>query len=273
MGEAQRRWAEALAGWAIPEDILARAPESPWGFPPALFQARHDVSAADTPSHRRALEALPQGGDVIDVGVGGGAGSLPLARRAARLTGVDESERMLQAFADAADRAGVAHREVQGRWPEVAPAAGTADVVVCHHVLYNSQQIVPFLEALTEAASRTVVVEVTATHPGSTLKRLWRHFHDLERPSGPTYEDALAVLDEMGLRYKVEPWERAPRRRDAPRAELVAFVRRRLCLPAERDPEIDEFLGEDLVWSPGGLVTISWAGEQPVAGTGARAPR
>jgi hypothetical protein len=31
-GPAAQRWSEALATWAIPEEILAAAPQSPYGF-------------------------------------------------------------------------------------------------------------------------------------------------------------------------------------------------------------------------------------------------
>ena len=34
------RWRKQLDGWAIPEEILAAAPESPWGFPVGLFRSR-----------------------------------------------------------------------------------------------------------------------------------------------------------------------------------------------------------------------------------------
>ena len=34
------RWRQQLEGWAIPETILAAAPESPWGFPVGLFRSR-----------------------------------------------------------------------------------------------------------------------------------------------------------------------------------------------------------------------------------------
>jgi SAM-dependent methyltransferase len=261
MADAATRWRNALEAWAVPDEILARAPESPWSFPPALFRAgHHPHDHGDTPSHRRALDALPDGGSVLDVGVGGGAGSLPLAVRAAHITGVDQSEDMLAAFAEAAGAAGVSHAEVHGSWPEAAVVA-PQDVVVCHHVFYNAPRLDAFARALTKAARRRVVAELTAVHPASTLNDLWMHFHGLARPEGPTYEDAVAVLREAGLQPEVEVWHRPPRRHAAPRTELVAFVRRRLCLPAELDPEIDELLGDEPVWSPQEIATLWWDGD------------
>ena len=37
MASAAARWREALAEWAIPKEIIDRAPESPWHFPVKLF--------------------------------------------------------------------------------------------------------------------------------------------------------------------------------------------------------------------------------------------
>ena len=114
---AVERWTELLPGWGVPEEILAKAPESPWGFPPELMKRRAQAAADLEPSlsTRRALEALPEGGTVLDVGVGGGAASLPLASTASRITGVDVSEEMLGAFREAAGALEV--RAVLGAWP------------------------------------------------------------------------------------------------------------------------------------------------------------
>ena len=264
MGEAALRWAEALGEWAIPPDILARAPEPPWACPTGLFarSAREAVApgAERTPTVRRALEALPDRGAVLDVGVGGGTASLPLAPRAASITGVDESPRMLEAFAALADSRGIDHTEVQGTWPEAAAEVEPADVVVCAHVFYNVSDIEPFVAALTAKARRRVVVELTAAHPQAHLNPLWRHFHGTERPTGPTADDALAVLGQMGLNAGVERWEAPGRWESAPREELVAFARRRLCLPAERDPDVAVALDELFDAGPRSLVTFWWPG-------------
>ena len=194
-GPAARRWAEQLAAWAIPEEILAAAPESPWHFPTTIF-ASPDPEAADSPSRRRAREALPEGGTVLDVGVGGGAAGLGLVPPAGRLVGVDESAELLASFAARASERGIASEQVQGRWPDVAGSVGSADVVVCHHVFYNVPDLAAFATALTDHARRRVVVELTGVHPVVSTNPLWRHFHGLERPEGPSAADAAAVLAE-----------------------------------------------------------------------------
>ncbi|MDP8938533.1 MAG: methyltransferase domain-containing protein [Actinomycetota bacterium] len=256
-GPAARRWAEQLAAWAIPEEILAAAPESPWDFPVAIFGA--DVPDVDSPSRRRALEVLREGGTVLDVGAGGGAAGLPLAPPAGRVMAVDQSAELLAAFAARAAERGVSHAKVQGRWPDVAPSVRPADVVVCHHVLYNVPDLVPFVTALTEHARRRVVVEITAVHPVVRLNPLWRHFHGLDRPEGPTADDAAAVLVEAGIDFGSERTERPPRR-IVDRAAWVSFTRRRLCLPADREAEVAELLGDQPDVPPGDFVTFWWDG-------------
>ena len=139
------RWGRELARWAIPEWILVQASASPWECVPADFRADDGPTAAPL-SARFEREVIPAGGSVLDVGCGGGRASLALVPPGAAITGVDESEAMLaQLTATAADRA-VPVEVVHGRWPDVAPDVAPADVVVCHHVVYNAPDIVPFLE-------------------------------------------------------------------------------------------------------------------------------
>ena len=121
---AIERWREQLERWAIPAEIIAAAPESPYGFPdgalPDRGAAGDRAQAEPTPTTLRALERLPEGGRVLDVGCGGGATSLPLAGRAGVLVGVDAQEDMLEGFLANARAAGVDAEAVHGRWPEVA---------------------------------------------------------------------------------------------------------------------------------------------------------
>src|ERR671923_404152 len=271
MDDPLARWRAQLEAWAIPEEILAAAPESPWSFPVGLFRKRAERAGAgrQTPSNREAARWLPPGGSVLDVGAGAGAASLPLAGVAGRLVAVDESAAMVEAFLAAAAGAGARAEGVQGRWPEVAGRVGPADVVVCHHVLYNVADLAPFAAALTDHARRRVVVELTDRHPLVGLGPLWRRFHGLERPSGPTAGDAVAVLEALGLAPERQDWESDDRLGFDRFEELVAFTRRRLCLPADRDPEVAEALleagthQEGGVWvgaGPRRVTTLSWAG-------------
>lgn len=264
-GRAARHWADALAAWAIPQEILDAAPErQPWRFSPEVFAWTPERAATEgpvvTPSRRRALEALGEGGTVLDVGAGGGRASLPLSPPATFVTAVDSSAELLEVFAEAADREGVDHRIVLGAWPEVAPEVAPADVVVCHNVAYNIADLPPFVRALSDHARRRVVLEVTVHHPASNLNEAWRALHGLERPTSPTADDAIAVLEEMGLEIRWEASERVVHAAGRDRADMVAHARQRLCVGPERDAEIAELLGADAGRPLRRIVTIWWDG-------------
>ncbi len=68
----------------------------------------------------------------------------------------------------------------------------------------------------------------------------------------------MAVFEEMGLDIGVEMFERPSLWVGIDRAELVAFVRRRLCVGADRDAEIDVLLAEHPPPDVRSLVTVWW---------------
>ena len=255
--------------WAIPEWIMAAAPESPWGFSSRLFALSAQLALADAepgPSRRRALEALPPGGVVLDVGAGGGADSLRLAPPAGMLVAVDESQAMLDVFAQAAEGLGVAHREIAGRWPEVADQAPTAAVVVCRHVVYNVAELASFLVALSDHAERRVVIELTDLHPQSDLSSLWKAIHGVERPTGPTAEDAADVATALGYDVHVERSDEPALWHAWPRDDRIAFARRRLCLGPGHDAEIGAYI-DQTARLPRRLVTLWWGPSSTGNGT------
>ena len=269
MGRASEQWRSALAEWAIPEHITAAVTESPWVMPTEVFARRADqyVAQPTGQSWERASEALTPRGSVLDVGAGAGAASLPLAALTRELTAVDVSDTMLAALTERADRLGLATRTIVGRWPDVAPEVPPADVVLCHHVFYNAPDLSAFAAALHDHARRRVVVELPARHPMFALNPLWNILHSLSRPLGPTAEDAVAVLRELGIEPRVERWPRPPRPEYPSFDALVTITRQRLCLPAERTEELSRTLvalGVDPehprdLSSPGdALVTLSW---------------
>jgi SAM-dependent methyltransferase len=268
------RWKSDLAAWAIPEAILDSAPDDPWGLSPRPFAARADravQATTPTPSLRRATDALPLRGAVLDVGSGAGAASLPLLARASRLVAVDTSADMLEELR-ARVPAGIDLTLVHGRWPDSAAEVPQVDVVVCHHAAYNIANLDEAVLRMTEKARCRVVLELTSHHPLSTLNFLWPILHGIQRPTRPTAGEAVDVIRACGLSAHFEEWEPVDLRLSCDHvAELVASVRRHLCLGADRDPEIAQALesrivrrGDRVGLAPSPVVTVWW--DPPSAG-------
>jgi SAM-dependent methyltransferase len=269
MTAALDRWRRDLAGRAIPESILDAAPASPYGFPQEIFRRRAEQAASrTTPTTQRAAEALPGGGTVLDVGCGTGATSARVASRASRVIGVDRSAEMLEAFREAITAAGGTPETSRGGWPDAAATTPRADVVVCGHVLYDVQELGPFVRALDDRARSRVVVELTDRHPLAWMNDLWLRFHGVRFPEGPTADDAHAAMRELGVEARREDrvdegWRTGFDRR----ADAVALIRTRLCLADRRDAEIADALGDRLRergggWSAGppeqSVATLWW---------------
>jgi SAM-dependent methyltransferase len=258
-GPAAQRWAAELAAWAIDPEILAAAPESPYGFPPELCAPRDDVVSPRLGGAGAALRAAGPG-RVLAVGAGAGAGSLGLAGRMSHLYAVDEQPSMLRALEAAAAERGLPVTSVEGRWPDVADRVPACDVVVAAHVLYNVADLVPFVTALTAHARRAVVVELTGAHPLVRLAPMWEAVHGQARPDGPSAELAVAALREAGLEPTATEYTYPPAVRTGRLHELwVDFTRRQLCLPPERRAEVEDLLRRH---PPGArrAVVLTWPG-------------
>ncbi len=255
---ASKKWRSDLAAWAIPAEILAQAPQSPWIHPPEIFTVTGAIP--DSPSHRRAREALPEGGSVLDVGCGGGRAALALADRAGLVVGIDHQAEMLQQFAAAARERGLVHEQVLGDWPEAADRAPEADVVVCHHVVYNVPELGPFLLRLGQHARHRVVLELPVVHPLTRMSPLWKHFWNVDRPLAPSAADALAVAREAGIEANLEVWpdEDFSTRVPLTLEKQAHFMRIRLCLPAEREAEVAAAMASSDQNARRELATLWW---------------
>jgi signal recognition particle subunit SEC65 len=215
------------------------------------------------------LKALSPRGTVIDVGAAAGAASLPADDAIEHVTAVDTNEPLLAEFAERARARGIPYRIFQGHWPDVAGQVEPADVVVCAHVLYNVPDLAPFVEALTTYARRRVIVEIAEVHPLTALNPLWQHFHGITRPDGPTADDAVAALRELGIEPEVTRWRKPAAAEYRRFDELVDVSRRRLCLPPDAAAEVAEALRAlgvdtetppDLGSSGRNVVTLTWPG-------------
>ncbi len=244
-------WRVALASWAIPESILAQAPESPWIHPPQVFELPAVI--ANSPSHQKAREVDPA--SFLDIGCGGGIAAF--ATDAKLVIGVDHQPEMLEMFSN---NAKARNREVQvfaGFWPAIGNQVSRAEVAAAHHVVYNVAEIEEFLLAMNSHATKRVVIEMPQTHPLSNLSAAWQHFWQLDRPTGPTPTELLKVLAELGITAHVEYWD-GELRNSVSFEDQVRFNRIRLCLPENRDEEVREFMLANPSSGVRKLATIWW---------------
>jgi SAM-dependent methyltransferase len=219
---------------------MRQAPESPWIHPVSKFTPEGNLHV-DTPSRLRALEALPEGGSVLDVGCGGGRAAFGLVPPAQHVVGVDHQQGMLDVFAREAKTRGLTHEVILGDWPDVAETTPVCDVVTCHHVFYNVANLEPFIHALSSHARHRVVVELPQQHPLASLSPMWKKFWNLERPHSPTADDALAVVTSLGYHATLEKFTQEIPLHDVTDDD-VRFTRIRLCLTSDKDSEIRHYL-------------------------------
>lgn len=252
---AAQKWKKDLESWGIPQEIIDKAPESPWIHPPVLFQIPKQIEL--TPSHQKAFDALPVDGSILDIGCGGGVAAFAMGSKAGKVIGVDHQPEMLEMFSENAKTRNIESVVHEGFWPAIENDVEVADVVASHHVVYNVPDIVPFIQALNSHARKRVVIEMPQQHPRSSSNSAWKHFWNLDRPTAPTPEDLIEVLKEIGINGHLLLWNgKLPVEHNLD--DAVRFMRIRMCLPASRDGEIRNFLIENHPSEIRPLATIWW---------------
>lgn len=254
---AAENWKKHLQSWAIPAEILEQAPVPPWMHPVDLFKVNPNFIPTRNHSDEIAAAGLGAEKSVLDIGCGGGRAAFALIPDVQRVVGVDHQQAMLDEFEQTAASHNLQVQTVLGDWPAVADKTPSAEVVLCHHVFYNVQDLIPFIQALSTHAQRRVVVELPVRHPMSDSNPAWEHFWKLQRPNEPSAELAAEVVREAGFNPQLEYFSDSPRTVVDP-ARAVELMRIRLCLTPDRDPEIAEYLSQRGPSEPRKLATIWW---------------
>ena len=252
---SSQKWKSDLEAWSIPKEIIDKAPESPWIHPPSLFQIPKLIDL--TPSHQKAFEALPADGSILDIGCGGGIAAFAMGKKAGLVIGVDHQVEMLEMFSENAKERHMDSKVYEGFWPEIESKVEVADIAVAHHVVYNVQDIVPFIKAMNSHARKRVVIEMPQHHPLSNLSEAWKFFWNLDRPVNPTPQDFVDVLSELGINAHVQLWD-GQLRQERNMDDAVRFTRIRLCLPAFREAEVRQFLENHPASEIRSLATVWW---------------
>ncbi len=253
---AAERWASALDAWSIPRELLDTAEDSPYGWPQSMWRRRTEMARQESESPTTAIVRDLAGprGSIADIGAGRGRASLPLAGEGHPLTAVEPDAAMAAGLVEDAAEAGISVTVVNGRWPESAGEVGPVTVVMSANVVYDVSDIDPFLRAMHEKATAGVAIELTTTHPWSSLAPYYRALHGLHRPGGPTVDDLVEVVFEVvGLEPHMERWSRAGQMWFADWDEITEYYGRRLVLPRLRRSEIKPLLEHDVVERDGHL--------------------
>lgn len=181
---------------------------------------------------------------VLDIGAGTGGSCIPIARSGINVTAVEPDAGMSDQLRTATTDLPVS--VVHGGWPDVSDQLGMFDVVTATHVIHNIHDAIPFIQAMERHAKRAVVIQEFLVHPWAHLGPYYLALHDLERPTGPTIEDLVALVEEAaGQTPNVEHWEGERPTVYLDWDELLGFYGRRLVLPVDRRDELRELLEVD----------------------------
>lgn len=249
-------WRDALAKWAIPESILETSKQSPWKLSPEKFAPTDARKTSLTV--KRISEFLDRNSEsrintILDVGCGAGGLSIYFAKDLQQMIAVDGSEEMLAAYRSNWTEQNLDSDKLKtlaGIWPNVAPLAGQADLVICANVLFNVSNPCEFIKALDHAANRAVFIEVHEMHPHHVVNPVWKHFWGIDRPDSPTAQDLVGIVESLGIAPRSERFFRDP---EGPREvddDLVSSIAQRACInPSDLD-RLRNFLMEHPIRRP-----------------------
>lgn len=227
------KWRSDLDKWGIPQEIINQAPTNPWIHPVDLFKIPAIIP--NSISHEKARELNPK--SLLDVGCGGGIATFAITPPVETAIGIDHQPEMLREYEAAAGKRNISANTIEGFWPDVAELTEQADVVVCHHVLFNVKNIEEFLMQLDSHAKLRVVIEIPKLHPQSESNYLWKYFWNIDRPTFPTASDIVEILKVLGINANIQFWESENSRILDP-AKQIEYARIRLCLNKDRDEEV-----------------------------------
>ncbi|MDA8278067.1 MAG: class I SAM-dependent methyltransferase [Actinomycetota bacterium] len=246
IAEISSMWEEALANWKVPDQLLARAAKSPYRLNPAKFRPDPSRRLSGTVQElERLIHDQPRSPhSLLDVGSASGSLSLLVVDQVDKVIALDQSREMLDAFEENAKELGVFERvtTVHSPWPSPIPLK--ADIVLSANVLYNVPNPAKFIDALIGAAGQSVVIELTQNHPLSIVNELYQRFHTLDRPTIPTADYIVDLVEAFGYSPRVERWIRSTTNDRITAEERLTEYQSRACIEETRKEELRQYLLE-----------------------------
>lgn len=228
-------------------------------YAPVAAAFRPERTDADDPVVA-ALTALARPDDVVlDIGAGGGRYAVPLARIVRSVVAVEPSPAMRETLAAAAADAGLRNIEiVADRWPMAEPPR--ADLVLAANVVYDIEDVGPFLDAMERSARRLCVAVLLELPPPFAVDALWPAVHGEPRVSLPALPEFVALLRARGRAPDVRLLERRP----VPPDPDAFLARARRMLWVREGSDADRRLLAAIAARPGGgpaprVGVVSWA--------------
>jgi len=153
----------------------------------------------------RLLRHAGSTAQVLEIGPGSGAFTLPLASAVREVVAVEPSPTMRQVLACNLARAGVTNVHIIPRRVEegLDKIDGSFDLALASHSLYNVEAIDAVVRGLVRLARRVVILMGTGEQR-KWYQTLHRRFKGKERIPSPHFRHFYALLLEMGIYADVE---------------------------------------------------------------------
>jgi SAM-dependent methyltransferase len=164
------------------------------------------------PGHGRApefavLRALLRPDDLwLDVGAGAGRLSIPISEVVAMVIALEPSEPMRDVLVETIRMTGRENVHVLAdSWPSVRPLSfAGADVVLAAHVVYDVEDLQPFITSMEAAAGQFCVAILTDRAPSTPHLDVWQEITGEPYQELPALHEFEAVLGALGRSVTVD---------------------------------------------------------------------
>src|SRR5579859_5284166 len=155
-------------------------------------------TAATDPFLDLVRPAITRATTILDVGAGAGRHALALAPMVARVTAVEPSPAMREQLAVGVGQLVVPNvMVVADGWPEAQ--VEPADIVICSHVVYFTEEIEPFLRRLTGVTRQRLYMVVRFEQRELAFLDLFEKVWGEPRCFEPTFVDLFGAACQLGI--------------------------------------------------------------------------